>query len=209
VISTTSVLERHVDWVTQRRAALRPWLYGRRLQPYAHDRGFLALPPGAELPAEGRVEGEFMHLDQLRWLPNDILAKADRATMRASLEFRTPFLHRELAELAASIPARTHVGGGGKRVLRQVLNEVLPDGRHARGKIAFRAPTAEWLRGPLAPVLREQLESSALYRDGWIDRQAVRRTLAEHGQGRDWTRVLWPVLVLGSWLDHFGERRAR
>ncbi|MBA2475124.1 MAG: asparagine synthetase B, partial [Actinobacteria bacterium] len=122
---------------------------------------------------------------------------------------RTPFLHRELAELAASIPASTHVAGGGKRLLRQVLREVMPDARYARGKIAFRTPTADWLRGPLAPALTEQLESSALYDDGWIDRGAVRRALAEHREGRvDWSRLLWPVLVLGSWMDHFGERPA-
>ncbi|MBA2476538.1 MAG: asparagine synthase (glutamine-hydrolyzing), partial [Actinobacteria bacterium] len=120
VMSADSVLERHVDWVTGRRAALRPSVYGGRLRPYADGRGFLELPRGGGLEGDGRVEGDFMRLDQLRWLPDDILAKADRATMRASLEFRTPFLHRELAELAASIPASTHVAGGGKRLLRQV-----------------------------------------------------------------------------------------
>ncbi len=45
-----------------------------------------------------------MRLDQMQWLPDDVLAKADRATMLTSLEMRTPFLIREVAEFAASVP---------------------------------------------------------------------------------------------------------
>jgi hypothetical protein len=36
-----------------------------------------------------------MVLDVARWLPDNVLAKADRATMLASLERRTPFVERE------------------------------------------------------------------------------------------------------------------
>jgi asparagine synthase (glutamine-hydrolysing) len=130
-----------------------------------------------------------------------VLAKADRASMQASLELRTPYLHRELVELAATIPPRTHLEGGGKVILRRVLKRVLPDSAHTRAKVAFRAPSGEWLRGALSPILREHLRGSRLYEDGWFDRRAVTHLADEHDSGTDRSKVLWPIFVLGTWLD--------
>jgi asparagine synthase (glutamine-hydrolysing) len=151
------------------------------------------------------VEAAFMRLDQVQWLPDDVLLKADRASMQASLEFRTPFLHRELAEFAGSVPASLHVGEGGKQLLRRVLRQALPQASHRRRKVAFRIPSARWLRGPLRPELFEQLDSSSLYADGWLDPSAVRRLATEHVEGRDRSAILWPIFVLGLWLDGIRE----
>jgi asparagine synthase (glutamine-hydrolysing) len=146
-----------------------------------------------------------MRLDQMQWLPDDVLLKADRATMQASLEFRTPFLHRELAEFAASVPASTHVREGGKLLLRRVLREVLPEASHDRPKVAFRIPSAQWLRRPLRGELVEQLASSSLYSDGWLERGPVSALVSEHLQGRDHSATLWPIFVLAIWLDSVRE----
>jgi asparagine synthase (glutamine-hydrolysing) len=179
-------------------------LYGPRLRPYVADE------PGSStfedtVGPNGSVEARFMRLDQMQWLPDDVLLKADRATMQASLEFRTPFLHRELAEFAASIPASTHVGDGGKLLLRRVLRAVLPEARRGRAKVAFRVPSAEWFRGPLRAELDEQLRSSALYSEGWLERESVSSLVSEHLERRDHSTVLWPIFVLGLWLDSFRE----
>jgi asparagine synthase (glutamine-hydrolysing) len=139
-----------------------------------------------------------MRLDQAHWLPGDVLTKADRASMQVSLELRTPYLHRELVEFAATIPPAQHRG---KRLLRRVLKQLLPGAMHSRPKAAFRTPTAEWLRGPLGPALGEQLGGSRLYEDSWFDRAAVRRIVDEHLAGRDRSKILWPLFVLGTWLD--------
>ena len=148
-----------------------------------------------------------MHLDQIHWLPDDILVKADRATMRASLEFRTPFLDRRVAEFAAGVSATTHFSDGGKYLLRRVLERVLPGAAHRRRKVAFRTPAAEWLRGPLRTPLRQQLEFGALYQDGWLDRRAASAIASEHLEGRtDWSGVLWPIFALGCWLEGFRGR---
>ena len=143
-----------------------------------------------------------MRLDQLHWLPDDVLVKADRASMRVSLEVRTPYLHHELAEFAAAVPAELHVGGDGKRLLRRVLAEVLPGAAGRRPKTAFRVPVAEWLRGPLAPVVEAQLESGAMFEEGWFDRTRVRAAASEHATAeRDWGHLLWPLMTFGLWLD--------
>jgi asparagine synthase (glutamine-hydrolysing) len=144
-----------------------------------------------------------MRLDQVHWLPDDILVKADRASMLNSLELRTPYLSRELAEFAASIPATAHTSRDGKRFLRALARSVGISAA-SRAKTAFRVPAGEWLRGPLAPVLAEQLRSGTLFERELMNRDFVGRRVAEHNARRtDWTDVLWPVLALGLWADRF------
>jgi asparagine synthase (glutamine-hydrolysing) len=204
VLAPRSTLHRHVRWVSEPRMDCRAELYGPRLRSYL---GVEPTPPDFDeiVGLNGSVEARFMRLDQMRWLPDDVLLKADRATMQASLEFRTPFLHRELAEFAASVPASTHVREGGKLLLRRVLHEVLPEAAHTRRKVAFRIPSAEWLRGPLRGELDEQLAASALYSEGWLERERVRAVVSEHFAGRDRSATLWPIFVLGLWLDGVRE----
>lgn len=203
IVAPQSTLRRHLDWVTDRRAAVRSAVYGPRLAPLADgDHGLIRL--ASVLDANGAAEpgvGEMMLLDQRHWLPHDVLAKADRASMLASLEIRTPYLHRELAEFAASIPAHVHTQGRGKALLRGLLENMAPAANHRRSKVAFRAPTAEWLRGPLAPVLNDQLRNGAIFEEGWFSRSAISGLAREHREGADRSSVLWPVLALGIWLD--------
>jgi len=199
VLEPIPISHRHLGWVTGQRVGLRTTLYGPRLMEHAHRIPEDGLPAAG---TNGPVEGVLMRLDQEHWLPGDVLAKADRASMQVSLELRTPYLSRELVEFAATVPPATHVQGGGKLLLRRVLQRVLPDAAFRRAKTAFRTPTAEWLRGPLAPALREHLASSSLYTDGWFDRDAVRRLADEHATRRaDHGSTLWPLFVLGVWLD--------
>ncbi len=204
LVDPRPVLERNLDWVTQRRGELRPGLYGPRLAAAAERQGVMD-GAGARVKGDlnGSVPGALMRLDQLHWLPDDVLVKADRAGMLVSLEIRTPYLHRELAEFAASISPDTHLEGNGKVLLRALLADVLPATRGRRPKTAFRVPSAQWLRGPLAPVLERQLAEGSLYTEEWIDLDATRGLYGEHAAGRrDWSHVLWPLLALGLWLDN-------
>jgi asparagine synthase (glutamine-hydrolysing) len=71
--------------------------------------------------------------------------------------------------------------------------------------VAFRVPTAEWLRGPLAATFRTQLEEGPLYEQGWFDRPRISTLLAQHESGHDHSNVLWPLFALSSWLNGAGR----
>ena len=147
-----------------------------------------------------------MHLDQVDYLPDDVLVKTDRASMLVSLEIRTVFLTRGARRargLAGHLdaPGRRRQGAGARDAARRLHRHAAP-GRYR--KTAFRVPAAEWLRGPLAPVLREQLERGAIYAEGYFDRDAARALVARARPGaRDHSDLLWPLLALGLWTDRF------
>lgn len=208
VVRPGQPLERHLDWVTLGRPALRPRLYGPAL------RGRIS-PSGLAGDLAGRLNGasggpvirQLMILDQLHWLPDDVLVKADRAGMRVSLEVRTPYLSRELAEFAATVSERIHVRNGGKSLLRALLEQVAPEAAHRRPKTAFRVPAAEWLRGPLAPLVDAQLAHGSAFAEGWFERDEVAALVAEHRAGtQDRSGAIWPLLAFGLWLDRIRGR---
>ncbi len=204
------LLERHLDWVTGGRRHRREGLYGPRLAGVGAERVLSRLGEraGSDESSPGR---KLMRLDQVDYLPDDVLVKTDRASMLASLEIRTVYLHRGLAEFAASTDSSLHLGGRGKTLLHAMLPPGMDTRRPSRfRKAAFRAPTAEWLRGPLAPVLRDQVRNGTIFTQGWFQRDAAQRLLTEHVAAEsDHSDVLWPLLALGLWGDRtFGRDAA-
>ncbi len=208
-LGPSPILERNLDWVTSERRHRRIGLYGPRLAALDRGRLLVDLERRAGELDGGPAARWLMHLDQVHYLPDDVLVKTDRASMLASLELRTVFLHRGLAELAGTLDSAVHLAGVGKALVHELLGPgVLPSSGRYR-KRAFRVPAGEWLRGPLAPALREQLEHGSLYGEGYFDRIAARRLADEHADGsHDHSDSLWPLLALGLWLDRFHGRDA-
>jgi asparagine synthase (glutamine-hydrolysing) len=208
VLAPADQLERHLDWVTADRRRIRGTVYGGALREHAESsRPLQSLRRLYRAAGNGDVAGRFMRLDQQHWLPDDVLAKADRASMQTSLEVRTPYLTPALAEFAASAPTALHLRGGGKHLLRRVLRGHIPRALAARPKTAFRVPVSEWLRGPLLPEITSLVDGGRLVEEGWIDREAVCRLVREHAAGSEHGDVLWPVFTLAIWRENFpGER---
>lgn len=204
LVADQSVVAKHLDWVTDGRRHAREDLYGPRLRSPSSR----VLDDAQEIfgwEVNGSVASRLMELDQRRWLPDDVLFKADRASMLNSLEVRTPFLDRALAEFAASVPADTHLKHGGKALLRAVHRRVAPAGVEIPPKTAFRVPVAEWLRGPLRQLLLHHATEGRLVTDGWFDRQELLARIDRHHGGTDESAVLWPAFALGVWLEGAGR----
>lgn len=206
-MASVDALERHLDWVSAGRRWRREELYGPGLAGVDRSGVVAALIERAGGPAANCAVGRrLMRLDQVDYLPNDVLVKSDRAGMLVSLEIRTVYLHQGLVELAASVDPSLHLSHTGKMLLHKILPESMraSQGTRSYRKAAFLAPVAQWLRGPLEPVLRAQTERGAICEMGLFNRQALQRTIDEHLCGaRDNSGLLWPVLALGLWTDRF------
>ena len=149
------------------------------------------------------------HLDATTYLPNDILMKVDRASMRVALEVRAPFLAREVAEFAFSLPDRFRMRrGSGKRLLKDAMRVLLPNEIIDRPKKGFGIPVAAWLTGPLQPLLQDVLSADALRRAGIFEPAAVQSLVRAHLERRaDLRKPLWTLLVFELWRRHHLEQR--
>jgi asparagine synthase (glutamine-hydrolysing) len=147
------------------------------------------------------------YLDLATYLPGDILTKVDRASMAASLETRAPFLDHRLIEWSFRIPSSVHLRDGkGKWVLRQILEKRVPKSLFDRPKTGFGIPIGEWLRGPLRDWAEDLLDERKMRATGLLDPAPARALWQRHLSGSaNGQYLLWPVLMLMSWLDVYAS----
>ncbi|MDN5863185.1 MAG: asparagine synthase C-terminal domain-containing protein, partial [Salinisphaera sp.] len=148
-----------------------------------------------------------MAVEGQTYLPDDILTKVDRAAMAVSLETRAPFLDRDVMEFAWRLPMAMKLrDGGGKWILRELLDRHVPRSLVERPKMGFGIPLDQWLRGPLRDWAGDLLAEDRLRREGYLHPQRI--TLAwqaqQHGE-RSFGYRLWPVLMFQAWLEEQGS----
>ena len=146
--------------------------------------------------------GQRMRLvDMLTYLPDDILAKVDRASMAVSLEARVPLLDHRVVELAWRLEQRHLVRGQeSKWLLRQVLDRYVPRALIERPKMGFAVPIGDWLRGPLRDWAEDLLSAKALAASGLVPGPVRAKWLA-HAKGvQGGEYPLWTVLMLQAWM---------
>ena len=146
---------------------------------------------------------QMMALDFITYLSDDILVKVDRAAMASSLETRVPFLDHKLIEYVWKIPHSLKFRNGqGKWILRQILNQYVPENLTKRSKMGFGIPIDTWLRGPLRDWAENLLNEKRLKEEGFFNPKLIRNKWEDHlSDKRNWQSDLWDILMFQAWID--------
>lgn len=156
--------------------------------------------------------GEQMMLaDSVTYLPDDILAKVDRASMAVSLESRAPFLDHRVFEFAGRLPFEMKIRNGrGKWLLRRLERKYLPKGLVERPKKGFSLPIAEWLRGALREWAEHMLSKDGIESEGFFRSEEVGKLWRQHlSRQRDVEHHVWGILMFQAWLERWHKQASR
>jgi asparagine synthase (glutamine-hydrolysing) len=151
---------------------------------------------------------QMLSVYQQSWLVEDLLMKADKTTMAASLEARTPFLDYRLVEWANRQPNKVKVAKNRsgnyrtKNVLRRFCERRLPREILERPKRGFPDPANEWLRHGLEKWALDLLTGPGSRSGAVFERSEIRKIVEEArmGLGVAPDRV-WTLVMLELWLQ--------
>lgn len=157
----------------------------------------------ASRPAAFPMKEETLYREDMAGqLAGQLLPKTDRIGMAASLEIRVPFLSKEVAGFARSLPRRYRVRGRQtKYILRALARRSLPPEITERRKQGFRVPIGEWFREGLSGELHRRLIEEKNIPDTIIPGHGVQKLISEHSDGTaDHSLRLWCLLALHKWI---------
>lgn len=141
--------------------------------------------------------------DLKNYLPNDILVKVDRSTMRSSIEARCPFLSKAVYDFSLKLPYYRKISNlKGKYLLRKVLSRRLPENLISQKKMGFSfslekqiftKQNQKWLKKIFSKkVLIDNLD---------IPLENILSYLENHLEGKkNYSNFLWSTLVMSIWL---------
>lgn len=152
---------------------------------------------------------KILDFDVRSYLANDLLVKADIASMANSLEARSPFLDHHLMEYVARIPVHMRLRHWLKKyLLKKVARPFLPHKILKRPKMGFGVPLGYWFQNELRSYTAETLLSDQALSRGYFNKDAIRRLVTEHTEGTvDHGDRLWSLLILELWHRTFIDRR--
>ena len=141
---------------------------------------------------------------------NAVNQKVDRATMRCSLELRSPIMDYRVAEYSRLLPYEymNNKELGLKRILKDILYEMVPRDLLDRPKRGFVPPTKDWFRGEI----KEDLLDTVSYEK--IGKLIPELDAAKFIQLRDSflagnsinSRMLFTVYTYIKWFEKYGNQ---
>jgi asparagine synthase (glutamine-hydrolysing) len=196
-------------------AATAGVMYRSLLSAWQQPHGLIVGAPGLPDASGGVLDDRepselldrMMLADQMIYLPDDLLAKVDRASMAVSLEVRSPLLDHRVVEFSWRLPRSFKLRGTtGKWILRQVLDRHLPRSLVERPKMGFSVPIDRWLRGPLRQWAETLLAPDSLQKDDLLDPGPVLRAWRDLQERRRLSgTALWAVIMFQAWRARWSQ----
>lgn len=146
---------------------------------------------------------QMQYVDINTWLIGDILSKADKMTMANSLELRVPFLDKEVADLARTLPdSFKWKNGVTKFILREAFKKIIPENTRNRRKLGFPTPVQDWFTKDRKDLYNIILENEYIKQNMNLD--YIRDIINNHTSKRiNNSRKIYSLLMLALWYEVF------
>lgn len=158
---------------------------------------------------ENKERGVLAYSDyDMRNFMNAVNMKVDRATMRCSMELRSPLQDYRVAEYSRLLPYEYQNGKYGlKTILKDILYEMVPPSLLDRPKRGFVPPTADWFRRALKEDMLDTLSYDNLKQ--YLPELEPSIIIGKRDEfcngGRDYSRLLFTLYTYIKWFDRYGK----
>jgi len=143
-------------------------------------------------------------VDYYYWLVNDFLHAVDRNTMMFGLEARTPFLDKEVYEVARHLPTYAKINKETtKPALREASKEVIPNNAYKKKKLGFPVPLREWMKEEdLYEEIKNKFNSS--FAKEIFNQKKILKLLEDHKNNKkDNYKKVWTIYIFLVWYETF------
>lgn len=164
---------------------------------------------------EARYDITRMLLDMDTSLPDDMLTKVDRASMRYALECRCPILDKEILEFSFRLPAGFKNNSGiSKKILKDITYEYIPKEIMDRPKSGFVIPLDKWLHNELKERIYDWTNRHFLRKQGIFDVEETVKFIdgymktgdAGKWSGQNFSRIVWAYFVFQKWFQIYESK---
>ena len=143
-------------------------------------------------------------IDIKYWLTKDILLKADKMTMANSIESRTPFVDKEVFEIASSLPLEYKISKTNTKVaLREAAKKSIPNEAYKKKKLGFPVPLREWMReDDVYNEIKNTINQEFVKE--FFNQKYVLKLLEEHKKNKkDNYKKVWVIYSFIKWYEVF------
>lgn len=158
---------------------------------------------------QNRERGILAYTDyDIRNFMNGVNMKVDRATMRCSMELRSPLQDYRVVEYSRLLPYEYQYGKYGlKTILKDILYEMVPPHLLDRPKRGFVPPTADWFRGPLKEKMLETVtfDNISTHLPELDPKIIINRRDEFCNENKEYSRLMFTVFTYLNWIKHYGN----
>jgi asparagine synthase (glutamine-hydrolysing) len=149
---------------------------------------------------------EMQNKDIQNYLPDDILTKVDRASMKNSLEVRCPLLDHRLSSVIFFNKDLKIKNNQTKIILRNILKKYLDVNFISKEKKGFAIPINKWLRSGLSNIVDDYFNSTLLKHDEFLSQKKINILWEKYKKGSSQsTNTIWSTLIYLQWKKHWGR----
>ena len=147
-------------------------------------------------------------VENMSYLPNNILEYTDKTSMAVSLEVREPLLDHKIAEFAANIPFNLKIKNGSmKNILKIAMKEELPKNVLNRKKRGFTPPIINWLNNSISDLESHYFSQKRIKEEKILNYEYIKKISSEYKNGKTSNYAkIWSIICLQSWLEVFMKK---